>query len=127
MWALRLVVNRASSPVPPSPSLSVSLPPFPFLFPVSCFPLLPSLSPPLFLYPHVSDKKENGSIPPAVVMPTPSKRGRKKKSMLPREGPVTAHALPTGSDALILAHLAAGGQVSLMVKDLHISMLGYLK
>lgn len=60
-------------------------------------------------------------------MPTPSKRGRKKKSMLPREGPVTAHALPTGSDALILAHLAAGGQVSLMVKDLHISMLGYLK
>ncbi|XP_042561337.1 zinc finger protein 384a isoform X4 [Clupea harengus] len=55
-----------------------------------------------------ADKKENGSIPPAVVMPTPSKRGRKKKSMLSREGPV--HTLPTGSDALILAHLAAGGQ-----------------
>lgn len=53
------------------------------------------------------DKKEDGSIPPAVVMPVPSKRGRKKKSMMPR----AAHALATGSDALILAHLAAGGQV----------------
>ncbi|XP_042561335.1 zinc finger protein 384a isoform X2 [Clupea harengus] len=60
------------------------------------------------LHPSNADKKENGSIPPAVVMPTPSKRGRKKKSMLSREGPV--HTLPTGSDALILAHLAAGGQ-----------------
>ena len=34
--------------------------------------------------------------------------------MLSREGPV--HTLPTGSDALILAHLAAGGQVSLVVE-----------
>lgn len=58
-----------------------------------------------------TDKKEDGSIPPAVVMPLPSKRGRKKKSMMPRAGPVSAHALATGSDALILAHLAAGGQV----------------
>ncbi|XP_016092304.1 zinc finger protein 384-like [Sinocyclocheilus grahami] len=57
-----------------------------------------------------TDKKEDGSIPPAVVMPFPSKRGRKKKSMMPRAGPVSAHALATGSDALILAHLAAGGQ-----------------
>ncbi|XP_042561339.1 zinc finger protein 384a isoform X6 [Clupea harengus] len=63
---------------------------------------------PSSLYFHSQYKKENGSIPPAVVMPTPSKRGRKKKSMLSREGPV--HTLPTGSDALILAHLAAGGQ-----------------
>uniref|UniRef100_A0AAY4CT95 Zinc finger protein 384 n=1 Tax=Denticeps clupeoides TaxID=299321 RepID=A0AAY4CT95_9TELE len=54
--------------------------------------------------------KEDGSVPPAVVMPTPSKRGRKKKSMLPPTGLVTSHALPAGSDALILAHLAAGGQ-----------------
>ncbi len=58
-----------------------------------------------------TDKKEDGSIPPAIVMPLPSKRGRKKKSMMPRAGLVSAHALATGSDALILAHLAAGGQV----------------
>ncbi|XP_050992449.1 zinc finger protein 384a isoform X6 [Labeo rohita] len=62
------------------------------------------------LYLHSHYKKEDGSIPPAVVMPLPSKRGRKKKSMMPRAGPVSAHALATGSDALILAHLAAGGQ-----------------
>uniref|UniRef100_A0A8C1B5D1 Zinc finger protein 384 a n=1 Tax=Cyprinus carpio carpio TaxID=630221 RepID=A0A8C1B5D1_CYPCA len=62
------------------------------------------------LHPANTDKKEDGSIPPAVVMPLPSKRGRKKKSMMPRAGPVSAHALATGSDALILAHLAAGGQ-----------------
>uniref|UniRef100_A0A673NEQ1 Zinc finger protein 384-like n=1 Tax=Sinocyclocheilus rhinocerous TaxID=307959 RepID=A0A673NEQ1_9TELE len=62
------------------------------------------------LHPTNTDKKEDGSIPPAVVMPFPSKRGRKKKSMMPRAGPVSAHALATGSDALILAHLAAGGQ-----------------
>uniref|UniRef100_A0AAY4CQN3 C2H2-type domain-containing protein n=1 Tax=Denticeps clupeoides TaxID=299321 RepID=A0AAY4CQN3_9TELE len=62
------------------------------------------------LHPSSADKKEDGSVPPAVVMPTPSKRGRKKKSMLPPTGLVTSHALPAGSDALILAHLAAGGQ-----------------
>ncbi|XP_030640091.1 zinc finger protein 384a [Chanos chanos] len=62
------------------------------------------------LHPSNTDKKEDGSVPPAVVMPTPSKRGRKKKSMMPRAGAVTTHTLPTGSDALILAHLAAGGQ-----------------
>ncbi|KAG9344965.1 hypothetical protein JZ751_009505, partial [Albula glossodonta] len=56
------------------------------------------------------DKKEDVTISPAVVMPTPSKRGRKKKSALPRTGPA-GHPLPTGSDALILAHLASGGQV----------------
>ncbi|XP_031644427.1 zinc finger protein 384 isoform X6 [Oncorhynchus kisutch] len=50
-------------------------------------------------------KKEDLVIPPAV-MPTPGKRGRKKKSMMPRAGAT----LPPGSDALILAHLAAGGQ-----------------
>ncbi|XP_041759071.1 zinc finger protein 384 isoform X4 [Coregonus clupeaformis] len=52
-----------------------------------------------------ADKKEDLVIP-AVVMPTPGKRGRKKKSMMPRAGA----NLPPGSDALILAHLAAGGQ-----------------
>ncbi|XP_036422986.1 zinc finger protein 384a isoform X2 [Colossoma macropomum] len=62
------------------------------------------------LHPSNTDKKEDGSVPPAVVIPAPSKRGRKKKSVMPRTGPVTTHTLPTGSDALILAHLAAGGQ-----------------
>ncbi|XP_039534761.1 zinc finger protein 384a isoform X4 [Pimephales promelas] len=65
-------------------------------------------SPSLYLHSHY--KKEDGSIPPAVVMPVPAKRGRKKKSMMQRAGPVSAHTLATGSDALILAHLAAGGQ-----------------
>ncbi|XP_051948778.1 zinc finger protein 384-like isoform X5 [Xyrauchen texanus] len=62
------------------------------------------------LYLHSHNKKEDGSIPPAVVMPAPSKRGRKKKSMMSRVGPISTHTLATGSDALILAHLAAGGQ-----------------
>uniref|UniRef100_A0A8C6PE83 Zinc finger protein 384 a n=1 Tax=Nothobranchius furzeri TaxID=105023 RepID=A0A8C6PE83_NOTFU len=53
-----------------------------------------------------ADKKEDISVPPAVVMPTPSKRGRKSKQMMGRVSGV----LPPGSDALILAHLAAGGQ-----------------
>ncbi|XP_039676249.1 zinc finger protein 384a isoform X4 [Perca fluviatilis] len=53
-----------------------------------------------------ADKKQEIAVPPAVVMPTPSKRGRKSKQMLGRVGGV----LPPGSDALILAHLAAGGQ-----------------
>ncbi|XP_029587588.1 zinc finger protein 384 isoform X7 [Salmo trutta] len=57
----------------------------------------------LYFYSH--NKKEDLVIPP-VVMPTPGKRGRKKKSMMQRAGA----NLPPGSDALILAHLAAGGQ-----------------
>lgn len=78
----------------------------------SCIPLPLSLPfPPSLLSPSrffvpVSDKKEDLVIPP-VVMPTPGKRGRKKKSMMQRAGA----NLPPGSDALILAHLAAGGQV----------------
>uniref|UniRef100_A0A7N6BFW3 C2H2-type domain-containing protein n=1 Tax=Anabas testudineus TaxID=64144 RepID=A0A7N6BFW3_ANATE len=58
------------------------------------------------LHPSNADKKEDISVPPAVVMPTPSKRGRKSKQMMSR----VAGVLPPGSDALILAHLAAGGQ-----------------
>lgn len=65
------------------------------------------------------DKKDDGSVPPAVVIPAPSKRGRKKKSMMPRAGPVATHALTTGSDALILAHLAAGGQVRIFNSDFY--------
>lgn len=49
-------------------------------------------------------------MPPAVVMPTPSKRGRKSKQLMGRVAGVGG-VLPPGSDALILAHLAAGGQV----------------
>ncbi|XP_039676250.1 zinc finger protein 384a isoform X5 [Perca fluviatilis] len=58
------------------------------------------------VHPSHTDKKQEIAVPPAVVMPTPSKRGRKSKQMLGRVGGV----LPPGSDALILAHLAAGGQ-----------------
>lgn len=59
----------------------------------------------------LSDKKEAVVVPPAVVMPTPSKRGRKSKQGMGRLAGVGG-VLPPGSDALILAHLAAGGQVS---------------
>ncbi|XP_029299408.1 zinc finger protein 384a isoform X5 [Cottoperca gobio] len=52
-----------------------------------------------------TDKKEDIAVPSAVVMPM-SKRGRKGKQMMGR----VAGVLPPGSDALILAHLAAGGQ-----------------
>ncbi|KAM8767415.1 zinc finger protein 384a isoform 5-T6 [Acanthopagrus schlegelii] len=56
-----------------------------------------------------ADKKDDIAIPPAVVMPTPSKRGRKSKQGMGRLAGVGG-VLPPGSDALILAHLAAGGQ-----------------
>ncbi|XP_063054921.1 zinc finger protein 384b isoform X1 [Engraulis encrasicolus] len=63
------------------------------------------------LHPPNADKKDVGTVPP-IVIPTPGKRGRKKKSEMSRVGPTTTghHVLPTGSEALILAHLAAGGQ-----------------
>ncbi|XP_034054792.1 zinc finger protein 384a isoform X2 [Gymnodraco acuticeps] len=56
-----------------------------------------------------ADKKEDIAVPPAVVMQMPSKRGRKNKQMMDRMAGV-GRVLPPGSDALILAHLAAGGQ-----------------
>ncbi|XP_041665136.1 zinc finger protein 384a isoform X2 [Cheilinus undulatus] len=63
------------------------------------------------LHPSNTDKKEDITIPPAVVMPTPSKRGRKSKQVMGRvTGVGVGGVLPPGSDALILAHLAAGGQ-----------------
>ncbi|XP_036948615.1 zinc finger protein 384a isoform X7 [Acanthopagrus latus] len=61
------------------------------------------------LHPSNTDKKDDITIPPAVVMPTPSKRGRKSKQGMGRLAGVGG-VLPPGSDALILAHLAAGGQ-----------------
>ncbi|XP_074469521.1 zinc finger protein 384a isoform X6 [Sebastes fasciatus] len=61
------------------------------------------------VHPSLTDKKEDISGPPAVVMPMPSKRGRKSKQMMGRVAGVGG-VLPPGSDALILAHLAAGGQ-----------------
>ncbi|XP_044027769.1 zinc finger protein 384a isoform X4 [Siniperca chuatsi] len=61
------------------------------------------------LHPSNTDKKEDIAVPPAVVMPTPSKRGRKSKQVMGRVAGVGG-VLPPGSDALILAHLAAGGQ-----------------
>lgn len=48
-------------------------------------------------------KEEAGSCPP-VVIPVPSKRGRKKKSTLPLVGSAT------GGDTLMLGHLP--GQVA---------------
>lgn len=72
-----------------------------------------SPSPPFllsFYFSLVTDKKDDIAIPPAVVMPTPSKRGRKSKQGMGRLAGVGG-VLPPGSDALILAHLAAGGQV----------------
>lgn len=76
------------------PTSSLSSPSYPlsFLFTSLLFP----------------DKKGDIAVPPAVVMPTPGKRGRKSKQVMGR----VAGVLPPGSDALILAHLAAGGQVT---------------
>ncbi|GLD72592.1 zinc finger protein 384-like isoform X1, partial [Lates japonicus] len=61
------------------------------------------------VHPSNTDKKDDIAVPPAVVMPTPSKRGRKSKQVMGRVAGVGG-VLPPGSDALILAHLAAGGQ-----------------
>ncbi|XP_072250084.1 zinc finger protein 384b isoform X2 [Leuresthes tenuis] len=58
---------------------------------------------------HSPDKKDGDGTSHVVVMPTPSKRGRKKKTALSRVTPLGG----AGNDTLILAHLAAGGQVSL--------------
>ncbi|XP_063755609.1 zinc finger protein 384a isoform X3 [Eleginops maclovinus] len=52
-----------------------------------------------------ADKKEDIAVPPVM----PSKRGRKSKQMMGRMAGM-GRVLPPGSDALILAHLAAGGQ-----------------
>ncbi|XP_024123575.1 zinc finger protein 384b isoform X5 [Oryzias melastigma] len=52
---------------------------------------------------HSADKKEGDGASHVVVMPAPSKRGRKKKTTVPR--------VP-GNDTLILAHLTPGGQVT---------------
>ncbi|XP_061903396.1 zinc finger protein 384a isoform X2 [Entelurus aequoreus] len=57
------------------------------------------------LHPSNTDKKGDIADPPVVVMPTAGKRGRKSKQMS-RPSAI----LPPGSDALILAHLAATGQ-----------------
>ncbi|XP_071765802.1 zinc finger protein 384b isoform X3 [Centroberyx gerrardi] len=58
-----------------------------------------------------AEKKEGDGMSHVVVMPTPSKRGRKKKTTLPRVGPVGGHTLSAGNETLILAHLTASGQV----------------
>ncbi|KAI3361157.1 hypothetical protein L3Q82_013361 [Scortum barcoo] len=54
-----------------------------------------------------ADKKEGDGTSHVVVMPAPSKRGRKKKTTtVARVGP------GPGNETLILAHLTAGGQVT---------------
>ncbi|XP_018527831.1 zinc finger protein 384b isoform X2 [Lates calcarifer] len=55
---------------------------------------------------HSPDKKEGDGTSHVVVMPAPSKRGRKKKTTLSRVGPVGG----PGNETLILAHLTAGSQ-----------------
>lgn len=50
------------------------------------------------------DKKEQDGMSHVVVMPTPSKRGRKKKTTVTRMGP--------GGETIILAHLTPDGQVT---------------
>ncbi|KAM9852709.1 zinc finger protein 384b isoform 2-T2 [Aulostomus maculatus] len=54
---------------------------------------------------HSPDKKEGDGASHVVVMPAPSKRGRKRKATLSRIGPM-------GNETLILAHLTSGGQVA---------------
>lgn len=58
------------------------------------------------------DKKEGDGTSHVVVMPTPSKRGRKKKTTLSRVGPGGR----AGNETLILAHLTAGGQVNMRME-----------
>ncbi|XP_067282477.1 zinc finger protein 384a isoform X3 [Pseudorasbora parva] len=113
MTAAGLVITTPQGTLvtPPASSQSfVSGPPTTTMIVSALHPSNTEAVRPPSLYLHSHYKKEDGSIPPAVVMPVPAKRGRKKKSMMQRAGPVSAHALATGSDALILAHLAAGGQ-----------------
>ncbi|XP_036411473.1 zinc finger protein 384-like isoform X4 [Megalops cyprinoides] len=113
MTAAGLVITTPQGTLvsPPSSSQSfVSGPPTTTMIVSTLHPPNTETGRPSSLYLYSHNKKEDASVSPAVVMPAPSKRGRKKKSMMPRAGPVTSHALPTGSDALILAHLAAGGQ-----------------
>ncbi|KAM4567484.1 zinc finger protein 384b isoform 4-T4 [Fundulus diaphanus] len=57
---------------------------------------------------HSTDKKEGDGTSHVVVMPSPSKRGRKKKTTMSR---VTTLGGP-GNDTLILTHLTPAGQVS---------------
>ncbi|XP_076010875.1 zinc finger protein 384b isoform X4 [Genypterus blacodes] len=54
-----------------------------------------------------ADKKEGGEPSHVVVMPAPSKRGRKKKTAV---GSGAGHSLTAGNETLILAHLTASDQ-----------------
>ena len=67
----------------------------------------PYLNVPLSFFPAADKKEEAVSCSP-VVIPVPSKRGRKKKSTIPLVGSAT------GADTMMLSHLA--GQVH--VKDI---------
>ncbi|XP_061111202.1 zinc finger protein 384a isoform X5 [Conger conger] len=113
MTAAGLVITTPQGTLvsPPSSSQSfVSGPPTTTMIVSALHPSNAETGRPSSLYLYSHNKKEDASVSPAVVMPTPSKRGRKKKSELARAGPIAGHTLPAGSDALILAHLAAGGQ-----------------
>ncbi|KAF7670097.1 hypothetical protein LDENG_00049820 [Lucifuga dentata] len=53
-----------------------------------------------------ADKKGGDETSHVVVMPAPSKRGRKKKTTL---GSVPGHSFPAGNETLILTHLTTSG------------------
>ncbi|XP_034553152.1 zinc finger protein 384b isoform X2 [Notolabrus celidotus] len=55
-----------------------------------------------------STERKGDGTPHVVVMPAPSKRGRKKKTTLTTVGAMGG----TGNETLILAHLTASGQVT---------------
>uniref|UniRef100_A0A3P9KNI2 Zinc finger protein 384 like n=1 Tax=Oryzias latipes TaxID=8090 RepID=A0A3P9KNI2_ORYLA len=65
------------------------------------------------LHPSNTDKKDDVAVPPAVVMPTPSKRGRKSKQGMGRVGGV----LPPGSDALILGSILIANNQYFILKN----------
>ncbi|XP_035497658.1 zinc finger protein 384b isoform X3 [Scophthalmus maximus] len=54
---------------------------------------------------HSPDKKDGDGMSHVVVMPAPSKRGRKRKTTISRIS-------GQGNETLVLAHLTAGGQVA---------------
>ncbi|XP_034030344.1 zinc finger protein 384b isoform X2 [Thalassophryne amazonica] len=64
------------------------------------------------LHSSSTDKKYGEEMSHVVVVPAPSKGGRKKKTAPPTVGPVDCHTLPVGNETVILAQLTPSGQVT---------------
>ncbi|XP_036450503.1 zinc finger protein 384b isoform X5 [Colossoma macropomum] len=103
---------KQEQPHPPQSSHSITVLPVPstgimtaaglvtLVSPVSSAPsLIPGHPTTTMITLHTADKKEEAVSCPPVVIPIPSKRGRKKKSTIPLMGSAT------GSDTLMLSHL----------------------